>query len=356
MSTASSSNPWVSIDQICIQRARRALYNQPPPRLELEPSPYPQFTRRQLDMRRKCEILQYKANASNTKTNNLTKAQRYSQLVANGSLMVRKCTADLYKPTPTSSSDIPGPVINLQLNPNVPLYNYVVDRDAFGLINSVAPDLWFTTTDNNIENDSRVVTELFALFLNPTISQNYYTYQFQTPVSLQISGGTNSIYQQPSDYSMSLIMLRPDQTNPMSSTNLPIVYVYVYYNSTLVISNDPNVLPVYTSAMSVTFSPNFSDQLDIHVTSYELPFSATQFAGIITVSNMTLLTQPGFIYDIKVAFPLVITPPPPSANTVENLVSSVFTNVTSVGQSYTNCTILSDASTDTNTGFQLISM
>ena len=107
-------------------------------------SPYPTYTRFQLDMRRKVEILKYENNATNSKTNNLTKKQQWSMLVngntKNGSqaslLQVQKgitpipCPQDELLPTLTTACDVPGKVIVLQLDPNIPLYNYV-NNSAF---------------------------------------------------------------------------------------------------------------------------------------------------------------------------------------------------------------------------------
>lgn len=61
------------------QRRQLALYNRPLPRFSLT-SPYPYYTKSQLDMRRKVEILKHDNN-KNTKTNNLTKNQQWSMFV-----------------------------------------------------------------------------------------------------------------------------------------------------------------------------------------------------------------------------------------------------------------------------------
>jgi hypothetical protein len=96
-------------------------------------SPYLEFTRTQLDMRRKVEILKYENNATNTKTNNFTKNQQWSMLV-NGTMKNAPqikiqedqiCPSNDYLPKLSSDSDVPGKVIVLQLDPSVPLYNYV---------------------------------------------------------------------------------------------------------------------------------------------------------------------------------------------------------------------------------------
>ena len=61
------------------QRNKYNHYNAPPARVET-PSPYLKNTANDLNMRRKAEVLKYKNNAQNTKTNNLTKKQNYALL------------------------------------------------------------------------------------------------------------------------------------------------------------------------------------------------------------------------------------------------------------------------------------
>jgi hypothetical protein len=105
----------------------------PFPRREIV-SPYgrpPFYSIFQLDMRRKAEILQYNGNATNTKTNNQTKAERFSQVVNGNSQYQRylanldvSCQIETNKYTPSYFSNVPPPYINLQYDPNIPLYNY----------------------------------------------------------------------------------------------------------------------------------------------------------------------------------------------------------------------------------------
>ena len=115
----------------------------PPTRVELQESPYTTYTKYQLDMRRKAEILKYNKN---NKTNKMTKAQEWSSIV-NGNGPVNQsrinaiinnnnpeCPDDLLIPTPTSSSDIPGPIINLVYDETVPLYNYNKNTDAYTIL------------------------------------------------------------------------------------------------------------------------------------------------------------------------------------------------------------------------------
>lgn len=124
------------------QKRINQLNNIPPPRVELQTNPYINtiYTKHQLDMRRKSEILKYSANSQNSKVNNLTNAQRWAN-IARGTTEVKQsrinkiindqlnnidisCPNDALIETPTSSSDIPGPIIYLIDDESVPLYNY----------------------------------------------------------------------------------------------------------------------------------------------------------------------------------------------------------------------------------------
>ena len=116
------------------QRQRLAFYHTPPSRYT-PISPYPANTKQQLDMRRKVEILKYSNNQQNSKTNNLTKNEKwallsrgkssqstsYSALLSNRSTV---CTSNETKLTSSTASDIPGPPINIYYDPTTPLYHY----------------------------------------------------------------------------------------------------------------------------------------------------------------------------------------------------------------------------------------
>ena len=139
----------MSISEICQQRLNAQLTNKPPPRNELQPSPYELgFTRFQLDMRRKTEILEYSAAKHNTKTNNFTRAQKWSNFINNRARVSQTtidqivnnitqpieelCPQDRLIPKPTTASNVPGPIIDLVYDPNVPLYNYQQNTQSLG--------------------------------------------------------------------------------------------------------------------------------------------------------------------------------------------------------------------------------
>lgn len=77
-------------------------------------------------MRRKAEILKYKKNSST-----LTQRQNFSLVVQGKGSTFKRTWNPLACPNPgllcapTSSSDVPGPIMNLCYNPNVPVVGYI---------------------------------------------------------------------------------------------------------------------------------------------------------------------------------------------------------------------------------------
>jgi hypothetical protein len=111
-------------------------------------------------MRRKVEILKYNGNKQNTKTNNLTKKEQFallskgkssvssvSQYTIRNNISGNTCASDLTKPTLTSSCNVPGRLMYLQLDPDVPLYNYNV-INTLGTEQKSDTSLWHAYTNN----------------------------------------------------------------------------------------------------------------------------------------------------------------------------------------------------------------
>ena len=110
------------------QKNERKRVNIPPTRFSLV-NPYRTFTgqtsisngitQEHLNMRRKAEILKYKS-----KNGTQTASQRYASIVrGTGSRSVTTNSCDRI-PKPSSASGIPGPSVDLVLDPTVPLYNF----------------------------------------------------------------------------------------------------------------------------------------------------------------------------------------------------------------------------------------
>jgi hypothetical protein len=273
-------------------------------------------------MRRKAEILKYKNNASSSKTNDLTKSQRWAALVrgtgqlssypqltgyvqnASGgydqyinkitTVVATGCDA---KPTPTSSCDVPGPIMNLYLDATIPLYNYATNVDAYSELNneSIAP--WTTFIKNDILCSTSSESELMVLNIRRFISQSYYNYTIQVPIAMYISGTGTGI--------TSPVLILQNTLQLGSPT------VSVYYNDALV------TLPQsYQTSITQSGSGNLKFTISIpYPNNTDTTFSVVAYAGVLTISNLVLNTSPGFIYDIKVTFPVTFTPGSESTDT-----------------------------------------
>ena len=87
-----------------------------------------EYGQRELDMRRKAEVLLYKNN-----TSNWTKKQRFAYLAKNPNRFLRQnpvtnsCSTTQIAYNPASSSDVPGNT-SLYYDPSIPLLNWRVQR------------------------------------------------------------------------------------------------------------------------------------------------------------------------------------------------------------------------------------
>lgn len=180
-----------TIDNSCrIRMKMRQQYLQftkPPNRLEII-SPYTNttvtqvpgpvlYTKKQLDMRRKYEILKYKQNTSSKNS----KKNKYSQLMqyptrntthginGNGNNViysVSECPLDELQPVSTTSSGVPGKTEMLYYEPNVPLYNYDNERRDYAIINK--------TLDKSKIAEAEAYTNIQAIVYN-TLTNNSHS-------------------------------------------------------------------------------------------------------------------------------------------------------------------------------------
>jgi len=291
------------LSNICLQRARRQLYNVPITRFELI-SPYGGiYSMFDLNMRRKAEVLKYSGNATNTKTNNYTKAQLYSQIMKNTNnarvnnkstnCVVDTCGNLIYRPT--TASNVPGPVRLLYDDESVPLYNYATNTRSYPDKTPNDFNLWniYTITDiscnavssaieyNSVLNTIResvspttIETKLFTLYILSNIDQPTYTYSINTPICVLIQG----IY---SGYQSSTIHI-----------SLNNIQVNVYYNTTIINSLQPNISSLSSLSLNI---PGTSGNLLI-------PFSANVYIGNLVFMIPNLPTLNGYIFDIKLTF------------------------------------------------------
>jgi hypothetical protein len=260
-------------------------------------SPYPQYTQEQLNMRRKVEILKH-TNSDSVLANSLTKKQKWSTL--NRKITTRfgnltSCPKRI-QPTPTSSSDIPGPVVYLLEDDSIPLYNFAtVQNYQLPMVpnSSNKPPQWLANAHFGSMNPySDIVSPLdnsFFVMGNLTIvDPNMYTtiFQLQTPVSLQIAG---KIISSPGKAIVSTIVIEI----------VSIEYETQFLGSPVILGgNIPqvNTLEMKKTIMSVDMSNSSIGD-----------FTACQYINNLVVNNILLQTQPGDVYDLLLKFTLQYT-------------------------------------------------
>jgi hypothetical protein len=215
-------------------RNRGALNRNIGNRIELQPTPYGRYTKHQLDMRRKVEIL--KNTSAKSQTNKQTVSQQYASAVTRNRSIRQQlaestpetCPPNELRPTPTSASDIPGPIMILQYDPTVPLYNYVNNVNAYSEFNEIiqSPQLYvLPLVDNTVVSS------------DDYISTYYY---FSENISGTGSGRSRNL-----DFSSySSLPISTSMSNMQSREMDQNVYVYVsnvvaniYYKNTLIKSS-----------------------------------------------------------------------------------------------------------------------
>jgi hypothetical protein len=278
-------------------RNRFKLFNVPPERYDnLQNSPYNNsaITQQQLNMRRKVEILKYSANQSNTKTNNLTKKEKWALLVNGASQRrnlsysyigenlipgttnyVQTCPSGTTIYTPTYASGIPGPVMYLYEDPNVPLYMYSKKVDTYGILNQEVNTTEFTYDSNK-----------FDIYLSNSTNDKIIT-------SLYIQNINTPIYNFTIQFSMSIFITATVKPNFVGTFNetitisiLPLQH-YIKYGTNIV---DTNSLSTFPTQKYVTFN--------ISMNLANGSFSGNQYIGNYMMTNLVLNTQPNYIYDI----------------------------------------------------------
>ena len=358
-----NNSTYTDITGVCRQRSRRQLFLTTPPRLELKMDVYEQYATQpwRLDMRRKIEILKYSANSSNSKTNEYTRAERWAQLV-NGKLQGRNyskqvlqdvlfkkdysCVDENTKPTPTSACDVPGPIVNLYYEPDVPLYNYSVNQESKAVSNpTIVQAPWVTYVQTDVSNGNKALTSpnLTTLYITQSISQNITSFSLNIPLQLSVQG-----------------RLVIAEENRLKKHNIYItvnpVYVYVYYNDSLVSTNDLTY-----------FEPTVFSRPTVHYSSLNIPtfqptnltadFQGDVYVGNVQVTGMELNTQPGFIYDIRLIASLNVTVITEDGIVVNEagspLVLGAVWNTSLKTQTVSNCLVTGSGTVDPNNGFQL---
>lgn len=265
----------------CQQRGFMQLYNVPLPRININDSnPYLSgaFTKQQLDMRRKVEILKYGANKSSSQTNKITGRMRYAMAmrsaknVPTSNVDTQQESECDFIPTLTTSSNVPGPPMYLTYDPSVPLYNfsnfntrtypdYIPEQDTH----------WRFFKSNDISLNSTSPGETLGyLIIYSAIPDQITFYSLIIPIAFSIQGTRNT------GILTSNIQLQVETLT-----------LEIYYNGNIVSSYDPE--PIDDSELRLTFD-----------VSNNLPgaFSAKQFVGNVVFPSIRLATLPNYTYQL----------------------------------------------------------
>lgn len=267
-------------ESFCQQRRLMQMNNMPLTRVT-PVNPYAgNFTKMQLDMRRKAEVLKYSANKSSSQTNNLTKKQQFALLIKGGIASpsqeaMQNGTASCAALTPTTSCDVPGPVMYLYEDKTVPLYNYS-DFNTRTYPNYVPDNLtpWQVVVQPDTLVYDNGTSIIYYLIVN-LISKPLYTYNIVTPVGLTIAGSIPPGYIPPSGFNGNIAL-------EINSASL-----LIYYNNSLVKTVAPTTLSNFAIIVNIPTSNTSSESL---------PFSVKWFLGNLGFNNIQLYTTASYVY------------------------------------------------------------
>jgi hypothetical protein len=293
-------------------------------------------------MRRKAEVLLY--NQGNTKTNPLTKNQKWTQVVNGKSPPVSKSFLNknnnssyqvlnnwnnkINIPTPSSACNVPNDYLNnvnlLFYDPSVVLYNYInpVLTRSYGLVNTT-----LDTTVIRYTNSTDVNTDISSNYISiieftDLADDGYYTLSLNNiPLAFQMNGTE--------------IPISINDFNCTIDTSK--IVLNIYYNDKIITN---------TNAFEYTFI-----QTKINITNTSSLFSGSIFIGYLSINNILLYGTPGYIYKFRLFFDYTV-----QASNIEKITTSINSNINAnVTTSYlsqneqTNCTISCSPSPTINT-------
>jgi len=259
-------------------RRNGLIFNIPPPRYTPQ-NPYNEgWTKEQLDMRRKAEVLKYNktANTRITKTQSWLQIVRgvYQRRTYSGAYLSGINNADANCEdviTYSTGAGIPGPQTPLYLDPRVPLYNYNTQQQAIGINNDEETDMWRTKYDTNLLS---IMPNIFTINIRTPIDNTQYKYTLRTSIGLYLDGSSNAL-----DYNVSVSF---KQTS-----------VKVLYGGALV-STSPTIR--LDSEFITDVGGNITK--DISGSLLGGPYAGAIYLGNMTISNLLLPTAAGNTYDI----------------------------------------------------------
>jgi len=282
-------------------RRNGLIFNIPPPRYTPQ-NPYALgFTKAQLDMRRKVEVLKYNKSANGR----ISKAQSWSQVV-NGSYQ-RRTFSNAYLNnitdiscdkivTYTTGAGIPGPPVPLYLDPTVPLYNYNSQSAGLGINNEDETDMWRTKYNTNLLSNAPVI---YTVNIRPPIDNPRYKFTVKTSVGIYLSGKVNAT--RSFDFPIAIL---PD--------SIKVMFGGQYVN--------------FTKPPTITFDTGFITNISGSLTSGQ--YGGAFYLGNIIISDLLLSTSSGYTYDIIIEPNITISITGFTTNDANNIISStLYTNL-----------------------------
>jgi len=360
MSTQANQAVCEIISSLISQKKQAGYYNVPPPRLNII-SPYPIYSKQQLDMRRKIEILKYTSAQQNTKQNTQTKKRQFADLVKNAGVSNSKisqyatnsgtnliCLSNLNKPISTTACDVPGPPMMLYYDPSVPLYNYgnYKNNRSFAVIN-VKLDAVYSSYTQNIVNFvsgnfySLIADEIISkdigaeytysgtigsLVINGNPSNSVYNFNISTPVAVWFNSSIRSMQDIGVYYNDKQPLTIMDEVSLV--IHIESIQVLVYYENKVVKS---------VTVMNDSKSTIFVDTI-CNLNTADSLFYAIQYVGMLKISNLTLDAPPQTTYTFK--YLVKYSYNSKTANTYLDFIQSgVYTNLENASQDdyYGNC-------------------
>jgi hypothetical protein len=273
------------LDGICEQRRQFQLYNIPSIRYEVI-SPYTgSVTQEQLNMRRKTEILKY--NKNSTQGPRLTQKQKLAVTLRGGFNTSRiVCPNDYKIPVLTTSAGVPGPPMYLVEDPDVPLYNYVKDTNAYAENLYEDNTEWvFTSEPNKLCPDNDTFTAVATLIIRQPIQQEYTKFSYRTPILFRMRG----------------IGLEMDCSGATITTSIATTALsfQATYNKTAVANNIQLTSRfLQNSSISAILSP----QAVQAGTPGTFNYFCEAYVGILEISGIILNTSSGFVYGFNINY------------------------------------------------------
>jgi hypothetical protein len=196
-------------------------------------------------------------------------------------------------PTPTSSSGIPGPIEYLVRDVKVPLYNYASNTDNYSILQSENTDMWSVYTTNDMSFLSNSQMKLMTLVIREKVDQYSYTCSLNVPISIYVEGNTTT--STPLSFS--------DLSLNINSVSLHVVY----NNSDVTLQKSPvfqiNNIVIPSMNNTATADPTSAYlNYDVSMNSYAYSYSIQKYVGVLSISNIYLFTEPGYIYDFYLTF------------------------------------------------------